>query len=462
MRRNKRRVRRLKSNTSLRANAGKRLDRYNQGLNEGYQQGLQAGYRCYDSCFEGTSIIIPSYNEIEWVKKCIEGIMDHTDLAYEIIVIDNGSSDGIEHYLKQLDGQVRYCILSQYAGFTGAANRGFMMAKGMTILLLSSRVYPTENWLDNMLICLNSDSDTGMVGPVSNALNGNQNMVLNYGDLEEMHELARMNNVSDPSAWQHTERLSTKCLLFRRELLERVGYLDEGCQESPFEEEDYCLRVKLQGYSLVCAKDAFVHLPLNEEALEHNDTKIAAIKASKLYYMDKWSTPNHVLFDMASKHSTGLSNRRESEGIHERRLGAALFYPQEIAVKGLGELIFWITDGVRRLVEGEWDQPVIQLSQIDLWRWDIGESITAEEASIRMSIMNEGEADSEQNGTITEKADGSRYYIENGKKREIISLLAAEAWSLLVRRHTVLSQAELAAIPEGLPIIAPPHLRQAL
>lgn len=427
---------------------------YSQGENEGYQQGLQAGLGSYDSYFEGTSIIIPSYNEVEWVKTCIEGIMDYTDLAYEIIVIDNSSTDGIEHYLKQLDGQVRYRILSQYAGFAGAANRGFMMARGTTILLLSNRICPTENWLDNMLVCLNSDSNIGMVGPVSNALSSNQLMELHYDNMDEMQETARMNNVSESTAWERTEQLSTKCLLFRRELLERVGYLDEGCRESPFEEEDYCLRVKLQGYSLVCAKDAFVHLVLKEEAPQHQGTKDAAFEASKLYYTDKWSLPNHKLSDLA--------NRREFEGAYNQRLGEAVFYPQEIVVKGLGKMIFWVTNGVRRPIVGEWDQPVIQLSQLDLWRWDIGESISAKEAAIRRSMMHEASADSRQHGTITKKADGSYYYIENGRKREIISLMAAEAWSLLDRRHTILSPAELAAIPEGLPIIAPIHLRQAL
>lgn len=456
MRRKKRPVPRLKSNADLHENARKRMEKYNQGLNEGYHQGLQAGYGSYNSHFEGTSIIIPSYNEIEWVKTCIEGIMDHTGLAYEIIVVDNGSADGIEHYLKQLDGQVRYRILSQHAGFTGAANCGFMMAKGTTILLLSNRICPTENWLDNMLICLNSDSDIGMVGPVSNGLNGNQRIELLYDNMEDMHESAMINNMSDSSAWQRTELLSTKCLLFRRELLEQVGYLDEGCREAPFEEEDYCLRVKLLGYSLVCAKDTFVHLALIDEALEleHNDTKNAAIEASKSYYMNKWSTPSHVLIDLA--------NRRKAEGALMRSLGAAVFYPQEIAIKGLGEMIFWIANGVRRPIEGEWDQPVIQLSQIDILRWAIGESISAEEASIRRSIMHEDGADSIHHGTITKKAEDSYYYIENGKKRKIISLLAAEAWNLLTRRHTILSPAELDAIPEGLPIIAPIRLRQAL
>lgn len=462
MRRKQRPVRRHKSKTGLRANARKRLDRYNQGLNEGYQQGVQAGYGSYDSCFEGTSIVIPSFNEAEWVKNCIDGIMDHTDLPYEIIVIDNGSSDGIEHYLKQLDGQVRYRILSQNAGFTGAANRGFMMAKGNTILLLSSRVCATENWLDNMLICLNSDKNIGMVGPVSNVLNGDQHMDPHYDDRDEMQEFASMNNVSGPSEWQRTDRLSTKCLLFRRELLDQVGYLDEGCQEAPFEEEDYCLRVRLQGYSLVCAKDAFVHMPFIEEEIEHNDSKDAAIEASKLYYMKKWSMTDQVLFDLAGKHSIGLANRHESAGVYEKRLGASVFYPQEIAVKGLGELIYWIKDGVRKPIIGEWDQPVIQLSQIDIWRWDIGESISAKEAGIRGKGMQESGVDSGRNGTITKKTDGSSYYLENGKKREIIGLLAAEAWGLSARPPINLSEAELAALPEGLPVIAPAHLRQAL
>ncbi|CAM4080626.1 glycosyltransferase family 2 protein [Paenibacillus alkaliterrae] len=422
MRRKKRPVRRLNSNAGLRDTVKKRLDRYKAGAQQGYQQGLKAGFSSYDDIFEGTSIIIPAHNEVESVKRCIEGIMDLTELPYEIIVIDNGSSDGIEHYLKQLDGQVRYRILAENIGFTGAANRGFMMAKGTTILLLSNRICPAEDWLANMLICLNSDEGIGIVGPTYN----------------ESYE----------SCWHPAEKLSAKCLLFRRELLEKVGYLDEGFQDASFGEEDFCLRVRLQGYSLICAKDVYVHLESKEEENERSPLAEADSIDSKHEHSNKWSALSLKFLARIAGSSVPPSSMLASEYDVRRKLGEAYFYPQQIAVKGLRETIYWIEKGSRRPIEGEWRQPIIQLSQIDLWRWPIG-----------MPIQTEATA---RQGKIYEKMDGSFYCIENGVKRLIVNRYAAEAWSLFAREHAEITEDELDAIPEGAPIISPILLRQSL
>jgi GT2 family glycosyltransferase len=462
MRRKKRPFRRLNSNAGLRNNAEKRLERYKLGLSQGYQQGLQAGIESYETYFEGTSIIIPSENEVESVRACIEGIMDHTDLPYEIIVIDNSSTDGIERYLNQLDGQVRYRILSESIGFTGAANIGFMMAKGTTILLLNNHIQPTENWLENLLLSLNSDANIGIVGPVSNGLSGKQHMELPFEDLEDRYECARVNNKSDSSKWHQAERLSGSCLLFRRELLERVGYLDEGCQETPFYADDYGLRVRLQGYSLVYARDAYVHLPEQENESPARRSSEKTFHDSSLYFANKWSGIDHVLFDMEASAYKQSKWLQELEAASCQRLGESAFYPQHLAVKGFGETIYWIEDSVRRPIDGIWEETAIRLSQLDLWRWAIGEPISAEALSAFKSSIRAGEHEALRNGMLCEGMNGSSYYLENGKKRAIISRLAAEGWGLDAHQQTKLSEAELSAIPDGLPIIAPIKLLQAL
>ncbi|OME77988.1 hypothetical protein BK120_25160 [Paenibacillus sp. FSL A5-0031] len=462
MRRKKRPVRRLKNNVSLRSTAEKRVERYRLGMNEGYEEGLKAGIESYDSYFEGTSIIIPSHNEVESVKACIEGIMDHTDLPYEIIVIDNGSSDGIEHYLRQLDGQVRYRILAKSAGFTGAANKGLMMAKGTTILLLNNGMRPTENWLDNLLICLNSDAGIGMVGPVSIGLTGKQKMEFHYVDLEDMHELARLNNASDSSKWHQTERLASRCLLFRRELLEKVGFLDEGCQESPFEAEDYGLRVRLQGYSLVYARDAYIHAERNDEELAEYNARESEAFESKHYFMNKWSGLDEKFLDREGTDFERQAKLPEWEAGIRPKLGESVFYPQQMVVKGFGETIYWIEDSVRRPIHGLWEQPVKRVSQLDLCRWPIGEPIEVDVVISRKGSLCCGDSNELQNGSIYISENGSSFYLENGKKRIIMSRLAADGWGLQTGHKEKLSEAELRMIPDGLPLIAPITLRQAL
>jgi glycosyltransferase involved in cell wall biosynthesis len=460
MRRKKRPVRRLKSSAGLRNNAEKRLERYRLGLSKGYEQGLKAGLENYEAYFEGISIIIPSDNEAESVKACIEGIIDHTDLAYEIIVIDNSSTDGIEHYLNQLDGQVRYRILPESIGFTGAANIGFMMAKGTSIMLLNNRIQPTENWLENLLLCLNSEDSIGMVGPVSNGLSGKQRMEIYFDDLEDKDEYARVNNISDSSKWHQTDRLSGRCLLFRRELLERVGYLDEGCQETPYYADDYGLRVKLQGYSLVYARDAYVNFAEQREESVERRLSHAGQPDSSIYFSNKWKGIDSVIFDMeasAYDQDEWLKGLSAESGA---QLGESAFYPQHLAVKGLGETIYWIEDCVRRPINGKWGESVIHLSQLDLWRWTMGEPVPAEALSAYKGSLGADKA--QRDGMLCEGSNGSSYYLENGRKRAIISRLAAECWGLDTHQQMKLTDEELSVIPDGLPIIAPIKLLQAL
>lgn len=461
MRRNKKEVQRLKNKLNLQTNVNKRVEVYKRGLEKGYQQGLEAGYKSFESHFEGTSIIIPSYNELENVKQCIESINNYTDLPYEIIVVDNNSSDGIKNYLEQLNGLVRYQILSHNQGFAGAVNRGLMMAKGTTVLLLSNSAVCTDNWLHNMLNCLQSNPTIGFVGPMSNGMNGSQRLEPNYSSMEDMQEFATLNNKSDPSRWGHAENLSPKCLLFRRSLLEQVGFLDEGCLEEPYVEEDYYIRVRLQGFSFMYAGDAYIHLASFGEEIPSSEAE-AVKKEAMLYYTGKWNKPKDMLYDMAYNNSLYHEDVRQLKGLHDRMPGETAFYPQAIAVKGLTETIFWIEDDVRRPIDGIWDGPVIQLSQIELKQWRIGPVLNEEDALLKLKVVQGDGINAILHGSICIKADGEMYYMEKGLKRKIVSPLAAKAWCINMRSQIDLSESELLHVPDGMPIIGPIHLRQAL
>jgi glycosyltransferase involved in cell wall biosynthesis len=449
MRRKKDQSRRPKRRPDARGSVASPKEKYRLGLANGYKEGLKAGYDSYGNYFDGTSIIITCRNEAEYLKRCIDSIMEHTELPYEVIVIDSGSTDHTQQYLKGLDGQVRYCLLGNDAGFVMSANRGLMMAKGTTMLLLSNRIIATEYWLENMLNCLNSDSSIGMVGPVSNGWEGNQHKVLRCEKLEDMHEQARINNVIDAGTRKRTERLSKQCLLFRRELLEKTGYLDEALEHEAFCEEDYSLRVRLQGYTLLYTEEAYVHFaPIYSdltELVEHYEVTSEASTSSMLYFMDKWLNPNEIM------------RYREELG-WTTHLGEAAYYPLQAVVKGTSNRIYWIEDQKKRLIMGEWEREAVQLSQLDIRRWQSGEAITAEEAAKRLDTVP-GAA---LHGSVIRSSEGILYYLENGNKREVAGPVAEQAWLMHLYPIANLSEQQLEELPSGLPIIAPCSLRQAL
>lgn len=429
---------------------------YAQGVEQGYQDGRKAGFTSFNEKFQGTSIIIPSYNQLQYLKLCIESIMDHTDLAYEIIVIDNASTDGTGSYLAQLDGQVRYRILSENYGFAGAVNRGMMMAKGTMMLILNNDTLVTDNWLDNMMACLNSNPQIGMVGPVTNYIGGEQLIEVPYTNVADMPDFARLNNVPDARRWQQVERLTGFCLLLRRELWEKIGYFDEGFEIGNFEDDDYNIRVKLLGYSLVIARDSFIH-HFGSVSIKALGAQLEEVNNRNLqHYMNKWGNPHELVSVM--KHRAAEQPALQAE---LAALGEAAYYPDGIAVTSLNGSVYWIEGGSRRLIEGEFSGEAVRIGQMDVKRWPLGPPISSEEVHARWQQMLAMEG-GDLHGKTVSGLDGFHYYMQQGHKRKMITEAAFEGWALKARPSIQLTLEQLHAIPDGLPIIPTVKLRQQL
>ncbi len=397
----------------------------------GYQEGARIGLSRFGTYFDGTSIIIPSYNQVDFLKKCLTSIHKHTNVAYEIIVVDNASSDGTAAYLQSVDGVVRYRVLERNCGFAGAVNVGMMMAKGTSLLLLNNDTIVTDNWLSNLLACLNSDPGIGMVGPVTNNISGDQRIEVPYTTEKEIASFGRRFNVHDPAKWQRTDRLKGFCLLFRRELWDRTGYLDEGFAIGNYEDDDFSIRVRLQGYSLVTARDTFIHhfgsvsmKALGERFNEVNDRNLHV-------YMDKWGNPHELIHEVHAR-GLGLAGQGETS-----------FFPEGVVVRGVTAALYWVENGRRRPIAGTVSVPAIRLSQVDLRRWPVGEPIAAEAV----------EAAWLQQPQISE-AGGLPYIVENGLRRRVTTAKAGEAWGLGLRQGSPFPAGQLGTLAEGLPIIA--------
>jgi GT2 family glycosyltransferase len=443
---------RLRKRISFRQKANVRKAHYNEGYGEGYKEGVQYGIQSFPTLFEGTSIIIPTYNQLSFLKQCINSIIANTPLSYEIIVIDNASTDGTAVYLQELGGQVRYRVLENNRGFAGAINVGMMMAKGRTILLLNNDTLVTENWLANLLICLNSDEGIGMVGPVTNYISGDQKINVPYVNVADMPQFARENNLSDPSRWRRIDRLTGFCLLFRRELFEGIGYFDEGFEIGNFEDEDYNIRVRMLGKSLVIAQDTFIHhfgsvsmKALGDQFQEVNDR-------NQLYFIDKWHNPHQW-----------IHNVRHHPDLQQGPLAhSAFYYPEQIVVQAIGANYYWIENGQRRLVVGVLSFPANRVSQVDLRRWPLGEPISSDEVERRWLGMGDQAGGAGVGDGVVMLLDGTVFQVEGHKVRRIITSAAMLAWNLHLKPLRMISPEMLDDKVHGLPIISPPQLRHII
>jgi len=231
-----------------------------------------------------TSIIIPTYNGRELLKDCIYSIKRHTDEPYEIIVVDNGSTDGTLDICRQ--EELSFISLAANTGFPAACNRGLKIASGDALLLLNNDIIVTRNWLGNMLKCLYSAEDVGIVGPLTNFASGRQQIGIPYTNIEDMTDRY---NKPDSGKWMEIDRVVGFCFLFKRELMERIGLLDEQFSPGHFEDDDYCHRAKSAGYQLRVAGDVFIFHHGNSSFLQQDESKVKQlIESNRHRFISKW------------------------------------------------------------------------------------------------------------------------------------------------------------------------------
>jgi GT2 family glycosyltransferase len=234
-----------------------------------------------------TSIIIPSYNGLHLLTSCVEAIRLHTNENVEIIVIDNGSSDGTAQYCLR-EGLI-LVSLPYNAGFPIACNKGLAIASGDQLLLLNNDVIVSPRWLTNMLLALTSGNDVGIVGPVTNYASGKQQVEVTWNGMEEFAELVERYNVSDPDKWQEAQRIVGMCFLFKRGLLDHIGPLDERFSPGHYEDDDYCYRAKLQGYRLLICGDTLVyHVGSASFKTNHPDGWNSLVNRNREMFIEKW------------------------------------------------------------------------------------------------------------------------------------------------------------------------------
>ncbi len=206
-----------------------------------------------------TSIIILTHDTYELTRYCTDSIREYTAPGtYEIIVVDNGSTDKTALWLSSQKG-IRYILNDENRGFPKGCNQGMEIAQGTEILLLNSDTVVTPNWLVQMKRALYSSNDIGAVSCVTNFCTNLQQIDVPYKEVKDMQKFAAEYNVSDPCKWKERTKLVGFCFLLKREVMEKIGLLDEQFTPGNFEDDDYSLRIQQAGYRLLLCEDTFIH-----------------------------------------------------------------------------------------------------------------------------------------------------------------------------------------------------------
>ena len=239
------------------------------------------------SQFAMTSIIIVTHNSFIYTKRCLNSIWRFTHEPYELIFVDNNSTDDTLLYLQELNITVLYN--TENRGFPAAVNQGIEVAQGKQILLLNNDTIVTTGWLRRMLNRLYSDQDIGLVGPHSNNTGGDQRITVDY-HLSELEDFAQSISYHNREQQINIHQLMGFCLLIKREVIEQIGLFDERFGIGNFEDTDYCYRAIQAGYKAIIAQDVFIHHFGSRTFKALGIDLKSLLRENRKKYKQKWSS----------------------------------------------------------------------------------------------------------------------------------------------------------------------------
>jgi N-acetylglucosaminyl-diphospho-decaprenol L-rhamnosyltransferase len=217
------------------------------------------------------SIVIVNWNGLDLLLKCLESIRTFPPKTdYEIIVVDNASTDGSVEWLQLAaarDARLKVIENKENLGFSKANNLAFASSRSQFLLLLNSDTEVKAGAIDRLLDTIKADPKIGACGPKLLNSDGSLQvsvwpnpptpweLLLNGLRLYKLLPKSKRGDWLLGSHWDHSERrevpfLSGAALLVRREVIESVGGLDES-YHMYHEDVEWCLRMSRGGWKLV-------------------------------------------------------------------------------------------------------------------------------------------------------------------------------------------------------------------
>lgn len=230
------------------------------------------------------SVIIPHYNGVSFIDDCLRSLGKTTHKPIEIIVVDNGSTDGSQRFIHKKYPQVKVLQTSRNLGYAGGCTYGFEHSIGEFVVFLNNDTTVDKDWLTAM-VKQTQKKDVAICQPKVLALR--QPTHFEYagaaGGYMDKYGYpfcrGRVFTVCEKDEGQYDQTAeifwaSGVCLFAKRKILEEIGAFDP-LFFTYYEEEDLCWRAHLRGYKVVCVPQSTIY---------HYGEKTAGKYPFKKYY----------------------------------------------------------------------------------------------------------------------------------------------------------------------------------
>lgn len=287
------------------------------------------------------TIVVVTHSRQRELERCLASVACLTYSPFEVVVVDNASSDGTGDMVKRLFPTCRLIENRQNAGAAAGRNMGIAAAAGPYVLLVDDDCAVASESLTLMMdVMLNNPECTAVTPRIVNHFDGQAepSVTLSY-DINLW--TGRLSVIRNPSGKQdpvEVPMLGGGFALMSKEVLQRVGGFDEGFFV-PYEDADLSLRVRNLGYCIICNPSAvFYHWQIKSHQVPMAIQQLGIGSVDRAYYVAR----NKVMF--ICKHANPL----------QRLTFLLLFWPVYILIYNLVILRQGSLDVLYRYWQGVW------------------------------------------------------------------------------------------------------------
>ena len=236
------------------------------------------------------SVVIPNYNGIAFLDSVLASLEGQTLSNFEVILVDNGSTDGSCSFVTANYPWVHLIELSENFGFCGAVNAGIRAAKAPYVLLLNNDTEVKEDFVEEMLAAIRRHKNAFSCGA----------RMVQYHDRDRLDDVGNYycalgwsfarGRGKDIHAYETEDKIFSACAgaaIYRKKIIEKIGYFDEE-HFAYLEDTDIGYRARIYGYENWYAPKAIVyHVGSGTSGSRYNQFKTRYSSRNNIYLIYK-------------------------------------------------------------------------------------------------------------------------------------------------------------------------------